>query len=466
MSQATTELMPRPRRIAIIGAGPSALFLAAVLLEKSTEPVSIDIIDRLPTPYGLVRYGVAPDHANIKVVISTFKKVFERDNVRFLGNVHFGKDLMIEDIEHFYDAICYAAGASRDQRLNVPGEDLGGSISATDFVMWYSAHPDAAYGSQIHETMATAIPRARTVAVVGAGNVAIDVTRILAKSVDELRTTDIPDYVLDVLAKSNVRDIHVIARRGPAQAKFTTMELRELGEIPGVDVVMDPSVLELDEASAATAAASANIKRNMDVFRSFAAKSPTGAPRRIHLHFLVSPLEILGDDQVAGMVLQHNKLDEKQSAVPVGETESIETELVLRSVGYRGVPLAGVPFDERRFVVPNEKGRVLDASGKVVSGHYAVGWIKRGPSGVIGTNKADAVETAKAMIEDLPALPHCAEPDPRAIDALLRDRGVRAIDWAGWLDIDSREIEEGRKSGRDRVKLVAFSDPPLSEYSP
>jgi ferredoxin--NADP+ reductase len=449
--------MQHARRIAVVGAGPSALFLVAALLDKGTEPLHVDVIDRLPAPYGLVRYGVAPDHANIKAVIGTLQKVFERDHVRFLGNVEFGKDLTLSDLQNHYDAVCFAVGASRDRQLNVPGEDLTGSICATDFVMWYSGHPDAAFGSEIHQTMASVIPRTEAVAVIGAGNVAIDVTRILAKSVDELRTTDIPDYVLEVLAESNVSDIHVVARRGPAQAKFTTAELRELGEIPGVNVRLDARVLELDEASAAAAAASAIVKRNMDVFRDFAGRSPSGAPRRIHLRFLTSPVEIRGDGRAAAIVLQRNRLDEKQEAVPLDETEVLDVDMVLRSVGYRGVPLVGVPFDERRHVIPNDRGRVRDVSGATIPGLYTAGWIKRGPSGVIGTNKADALETAKAMLADLPSLPRCEEPDPRALDALLVQRGLRVVDWHGWLELDRREIEAGRASGRERVKLTDFS---------
>lgn len=322
--------------------------------------------------------------------------------------------------------------------------------------MWYSGHPDAAHDSEIHKTIAAVIPRVRTAAVVGAGNVAVDVTRILAKSVEELRTTDIPDYVLDVLSQSNVREIHVVARRGPAQAKFTTAELRELGEIPNVGIAVDASTLELDEASAAPIASSAIGKRNMEVLREFAARPRGGEPRRIHLRFFVSPLEIAGSERVAGIVLQKNALDENLNAVPLGETEHLETELVLRSVGYRGVALAGVPFDERRGTIPSELGRVRDAAGNTLRGQYAVGGIKRGPTGAIGTNKADAIETAQSMIADFPSLP-AGEHDAAAVDALLRERGVRAISWQDWLQLDRREIEEGAKSGRTRVKLTSFA---------
>ncbi|HVA26612.1 MAG TPA: hypothetical protein VNF68_00420, partial [Candidatus Baltobacteraceae bacterium] len=336
----------KTHRIAVIGAGPSALFLVAALLERATDPIGIDVIDRLPAPYGLVRYGVAPDHANIKAIITTFQKVFERENVRFLGNVEFGRDLTLADVQRHYDAVCYANGASKDRHLGVAGEELEGSISATEFVMWYSGHPDAALGTDIHQRIAAIVPRLRTVAVVGAGNVAIDVTRILAKSVAELRTTDIPDYVLDVLSQSHVRDIHVIARRGPAQAKFTTAELRELGEIPNVDVIVDANELVLDDASVASIASSAIAKRNMEVLREFSTRPRTDAARRIHLRFFLSPLALVGEGRLSGMHLQKNVLDEAFNAVPIDETTHLDTELVLRSVGYRGVALDGVVFDE------------------------------------------------------------------------------------------------------------------------
>jgi ferredoxin--NADP+ reductase len=448
------------RRIAVVGAGPSALFLVAALLDRYPDPLRFDVIDRLPAPYGLVRYGVAPDHANIKAIIGTLRKVFERENVRFLGNVEFGKALTLDDLRRHYDAICFAVGASRDRRLDVPGEELEGSLSATDFVMWYSGHPDAALGSPIHRTIAAVLPRVRTAAVIGAGNVAIDVARILAKPIGELRTTDMPDYVLDVLACNRIRDIHLIARRGPAQAKFTTAELRELGEIPGVGVAIDPKVLDLDEASAASIASSAIGKRNMDALREFAIKDFGDAARRIHLRFFLSPARLSGNGRVEALLLEKNALDERLNAAPLGQTERLEAELVLRSVGYRGVALDGVPFDERRGVIPHESGRVRDA-GNTLPGLYAVGWIKRGPTGVIGTNKADAVETAKAIAADLPWLPPCADPQPEAVDALLRERGVRVVDWQGWLELDRREIEAGAKSGRARVKLIDFDFDPV-----
>jgi ferredoxin--NADP+ reductase len=437
------------RRIAVIGAGPSALFLVDAVLKTASVPVSVDVIDRLPTPYGLVRYGVAPDHANIKVVINTFHKTLEDPRVRFLGNVEFGRDLLIDDVKRHYDAVVFATGAPKDRRLGIPGEDLAGSLSATEFVAWYSGHPDAVKETEVR--------RARAVAVVGVGNVAIDVTRILAKPIGDLTATDMPPHVLEMLEQSDVRDVYLIGRRGPGQAKFTTKELRELGEIPGVDVVLDPKSLALDAASARSVEASAILKRNLEVLREFAAKPLTGAPRRIHLRFFESPVEILGDEHVHAIVLEKNVLDESENAVPTGERVQLDVQLVLRSVGYRGIPLTGVPFDDRRHVIPNEAGRVKDANGDILRGQYVTGWIKRGPSGVIGTNKADSVQTAKSLVADLPELPQAPEGDPAAVERLIESRGVRIVRWHDWLAIDKLEQELGEREGKPRVKVTDFS---------
>ena len=440
----------RPTRVAIFGAGPSGLFLADALLKANPGPLSIDIIDRLPAPYGLVRYGVAPDHPKIKSVINTFVKTFDDERVRFLGNVAFGVDLMLEDVQRHYDVAAYTVGAAVDRMLGIPGENLHGNFSSTEFVAWYSGHPD-----QHGRTIAL---DAEAVAVIGVGNVAIDVTRILAKHVDELRTTDMPEYVLDELAVSRVRDIYLIGRRGPAQAKFTTPELRELGEIPNADVIIDPKALELDEASAQTVAAKSALQRNLDVLRELAARKPEGRPRRIHLVFLASPVEIKGTDRVREIVLERNRLDERENAVGTGAKDEIAVGMVFRAVGYRGIPLPGLPFDARANVITNQAGRVVDENGAHLSGQYVAGWIKRGPSGVIGTNKADAAETARAIVEDLPALPRATEGSEAALDALLQSRGVRVCLWDDWLAIDRHERELGSKHGREeRVKITDFA---------
>ncbi|MGH7661424.1 MAG: NADP oxidoreductase [Vulcanimicrobiaceae bacterium] len=441
----------RPLRVAIFGAGPSGLFLADALLKAHPGPLSIDIIDRLPAPYGLVRYGVAPDHPKIKSVINTFAKTFEDERVRFLGNVAYGIDLTLEDVQRHYDVAGYAVGAAVDRALGIPGEDLDGNFSSTEFVAWYSGHPDQ------HSRRITL--DAEAVAVIGVGNVAIDVTRILAKHVDELRPTDVPDYVIEALEKSRVRDIYLIGRRGPAQAKFTTPELRELGEIENADLVIDPAQLELDEASAKTVASKSALQRNLDVLRGFASKAPEGRPRRVHLVFLASPIEITGTDRVRQLVLERNRLDENESAVGTGVREAIDVGMVFRAVGYRGIPLPGLPFDKRAHLISNKGGRVVNETGEQVVGQYVAGWIKRGPSGVIGTNKADAAETARAILEDLPKLPKAPEATEEALDALLRSRGVRVCLWEDWLAIDRYERELGQKAGREeRLKVTDFSE--------
>jgi ferredoxin--NADP+ reductase len=442
----------RPARIAVVGSGPAGLFLVDSLL-KSGQPVSIDVIERLPTPYGLVRYGVAPDHAKIKSVITAFQKTLDDPRVRFLGNVTFGRDLTAEDARRFYDAIVYAVGAPTDRMLMVPGEELPGNLSATEFVAWYSGHPDLNDREIVLD--------AESVAVFGVGNVAVDVARILAKSVDELRSTDIPDRVLEALAKSRVRDIYVIGRRGPAQAKFTTKELRELGELDNADIVVAPADVELDAASAATVAASSALQRNLDALRDFSTRPITGKPRRLHLKFLESPVEIVGDGNVEAVVLERNRLDELENASGTGLFERLPVQLVLRAVGYRGQALPGVPFDSRSHLIPNDGGRVLDPPGTVLPGAYATGWIKRGPSGVIGTNKADSMETARALLADLPSLTPAPDGEPESVERFLRERGARVVGWHDWLEIDRHERELGERDGRERAKVTNFE--PLLE---
>lgn len=444
-----TSQAARPLRVAIFGAGPSGLFLADALLKGHPGPLSIDIIDRLPAPYGLVRYGVAPDHPKIKSVINTFQKTFEDERVRFLGNVAFGIDLTLEDVQRHYDVAAYAVGAAVDRALGIPGENLPGNYSSTEFVAWYSGHPD-----QHGRTIAL---DAEAVAVIGVGNVAIDVTRILAKHVDELRPTDVPHGIIEALEASRVRDIYLIGRRGPAQAKFTTPELRELGEIPNADVIVDPQQLELDEASAKTVATKAALQRNIEVLRGYAQRQPEGRPRRIHLVFLASPTEIRGTGRVEELVLERNRLDEKEAAVGTGVYDRIPVGMIFRAVGYRGIPLPGLPFDARAHVISNVSGRVVDEKGERIAGQYVAGWIKRGPTGVIGTNKADAAETARAIVEDLPQLPRAPEGEEAAVDALLRSRHVRVCLWEDWLAIDRHERDLGLKAGREeRLKVTDF----------
>ena len=441
-------------RVAVIGAGPSGFFAVDALLKQLPE-VSVDLFDRLPTPYGLVRYGVAPDHPKIKQVTALYAKVCQDPRVRFFGNVPFGQALLRSDVKRHYDAVIYAVGASSDRPLGVPGESLEGSLSATEFVAWYNGHPDYA-----DLDVDLSVER---VAVVGVGNVAVDVARILAKDPDELYPTDITDAALGRLRESRIEEIYLLGRRGPAQAKFTTKELRELGELANADFVIDPGELELDPESEASIAHDPVAQKNIEVMREYAARAPTGKPRRLYLRFYRAPVEILGETHVEAIKLERTRLELTESgylnAVGTGEFETLPVGMVLRSIGYRGVPLEGVPFDARRGVIPNLAGRMLSSpGGEVVPGEYVCGWIKRGPVGVIGTNKADALETVKALLEDLPRLPPLApeDADARAIPALLEARGVAYVSFEDYLRLDAFELAEGRARGRARVKLTSL----------
>ena len=429
-------------RIAVVGSGPAGVYAAEALLRHGD--VNVDVLDRLPAPYGLVRYGVAPDHVKIRSISTALAAILEDPAVRFLGNVDVGVDLTLEDLQRHYDAVVLAGGAAVDRRLGIPGEDLPGSYSATDFVAWYNGHPDA--------PLDAFVLNARRVAVLGVGNVAVDVVRLLAKTTDELRDTDMPDHVLEVLAASAVEDITMIGRRGPAQAKFTTKELRELGELADADVVVDPGDLELDEASAQLVAEKPAVRRNVEVLREWAVRTPAGRSRRIHVRFWLQPVEILGVEQVSGVVVEKTALDAAGSAVGSGQTSTVDADMVFRSVGYRGVPMLGLPFDERSGVISNAEGRVI-RDGVPVPGVYVAGWIKRGPTGVIGTNKHDARQTVAALLADAPSLPPAPVRDPGAVLRLLLERGVQPVDWSGWRAIDLAEAELGRQQGRERGRI-------------
>lgn len=433
----------RPLRVAVIGSGPSGVFATEALL-KSDLSVEVDVYDRLPTPYGLVRYGVAPDHLTIKSVTRGFEKTLSDPRVRFLGNVEFGRDLTHEDARAYYDAVVYTVGASSDRRLGIPGEDLRGSMSATEFVAWYNGHPDAAARDL---TLS-----ATGVAVIGVGNVALDVSRILVKTVSELRESDIAAHALPILERSAVKDVWVLGRRGAAQAKFTTKELREFGELDDADPIVKPAEVQIDEA--AEAAITDNIvKKNLEVLRDFAVRTPEGKDRRIHLRFLVSPTEILddGEGNVAGLKIERNTLDDQGNAVGTGEFEVLPVQMVLRSVGYKGVELPGVPFDARRGVIPNDGGRVDGRPGE-----YTAGWIKRGPSGVIGTNRKDATDTVAHLLADARegTLPAAPQPTRAAVDALLASRGVDVYSFHDWQVLDAHELAQGQAQGRPRHKVV------------
>jgi len=471
----------RTLRVAVVGSGPAGLYTAEALIKQAAaldppHQVKVDVLDRLPTPYGLVRYGVAPDHKSIKSIAEVLRRVLEHDNVNFVGGVHLGDDITRDELLASYDAVVYATGAMRDRRMGIPGEDLPGSVAATDFVNWYSGHPDIDPGKYTLD--------AESVAVIGVGNVAVDVARILIRDPDDLRETDISQPVLDTLMSSKVREVHMIGRRGPAQAKFTTKELRELGELNGVDVVVYGGETDLEAfdptgESARLAAEDRHVRGNYTVIKDFADRRPTGNRRRLFIRFWLRPTELHGPSQVSGLTVERTRLDENGKFVGTGSYETLDAQLVLRSVGYQSVPLLGVPFDDRSSTVPNTGGRITGPDGAALPGEYVAGWLKRGPSGVIGTNKSDAAETVRALLADLAggpgpddvelpragmlrypeAVPEAAADAASRFDELLAARGIRPVSYADWLQIESAERELASSLGRGaRVKLPSRAD--------
>jgi ferredoxin/flavodoxin---NADP+ reductase len=495
--------------VAVVGSGPAGLYTAEALIKQGAalDPpcsVQVDVLDRLPTPYGLVRYGVAPDHKSIKSIADYLRGVLEHDGVRFLGAVHLGEDVTRDDLISCYDAVVYATGAMRDRRMGIPGEDLPGSFAATDFVNWYCGHPDVDPERFVVD--------AESVAVIGVGNVAVDVARILVRDPEELRETDVSQPVLDALMASKVREVHMIGRRGPAQAKFTTKELRELGELAGVDVVVGDGEADLDAfdatgESSRLATADRHVRGNYTVISNWAERAPTGAARRLTVRFWLSPAEINGTNRVEGLTLERTRLDSDGRLAGTGQFEQLPVQMVLRSVGYQSVPLPGVPFDERSHTVPNADGRVLGPDGQPLPGEYVAGWLKRGPTGVIGTNKSDAAQTVRSLLADLaggpgpddvqlprPGLlrlpqggeaaggaagaavggatgeaqsagalgtaaairgPACCE----RFAALLAERGITPIGYEDWLKIETAEKDLAAALGRgSRVKLASRAE--------
>jgi ferredoxin/flavodoxin---NADP+ reductase len=444
-----------PLNIAVVGSGPAGFYASGALL-AADEVAGVDMLDRLPTPWGLVRFGVAPDHPNIKAVSRVFEKIARNPGFRFFGNVEVGRDVSHEELAARYDAIVYAVGAQTDRRMGIPGEDLPGSWPATAFVAWYNAHPDF-HGLPFDLSTERAV-------VIGNGNVAVDVARMLALTAEELSATDTADAAIESIVAARLSEILVLGRRGPAQAAFTTPELIELGELNGADILVDAIELELDPASeAALADDSAIARRNVEVLREYARRTPAGRPRAVRLRFCVSPLAILGEERVEAIEVVRNELvqaaDGSIRAVPTDEREIIPCGLVLRSVGYAGIPIPGVPFDEPRATIANRVGRVLDADDEVVPGVYCAGWIKRGPSGVIGTNKKDAAETVELLLDDarndrLPPV----DRDIGPLEELLEQRGVQCVEYAGWETIDAHERALGEPHGRPRVKLCTWDE--------
>jgi ferredoxin/flavodoxin---NADP+ reductase len=478
-----------PIRIAVIGSGPAGFYAAGHLLKDSTGRFEVDMLERLPTPWGLVRSGVAPDHPKIKSVTRIYEKTAAHPRFRYFGNVTFGEHVSREDLLERYHAIVYATGSPADRPLGIPGEELAGSHAATEFVGWYNGHPDHTdLELDLLGTSSSAGAGAERAVVIGNGNVALDVARMLVLDPSELAPTDTADHALEVLAASRVSEVVVIGRRGPAQAAFTNPELLELGELAGADVIVDADELERALAVAdADAEADITARRNVEILRSYAARAPAGHPKRIVLRFLLSPAAFVPDEhgRLGAVELIRNELVPAPGgglrAQATDERETIPAGLAFRAIGYRGMPLPGVPFDERGAVISNEAGRVTDPhTGTPLGGEYVVGWIKRGPSGVIGTNKKDAQETVDAMLADLsspaarnggsPAQAHAdsgtgeapahvpSDPDPASVERLLRERQPQLVTYSGWEAIDRHERSLGEPAGRPRVKLTRIDE--------
>lgn len=448
----TTETSPI--RVAIIGAGPAGVYAADILTKADREfEVSIDLFDTYPAPYGLIRYGVAPDHPRIKGIVTALHKVLDRGDIRFLGNVTFGRDLTLEDLKKHYHAVIFATGAIKDAPLNVPGVELDGSYGAAEFVSWYDGQPD--------------VPRewplnAQQVAVIGNGNVALDVARVLSKHADDLLTTEIPDNVYQGLKQSPVTDVHVFGRRGPAQVKFTPLELRELSHSRDVDIVLYPEDFEFDEASDEAIKTNNQVKTMVNTLTNWIVEDQdTGASRRLHLHFLHAPVEILGEDgKVVGMKFERQELDGTGNVRGTGEFVEYPLQAVYRAIGYFGSSLPDLPFDEQRGVITNVGGRVVDAEKHHLPGLYTTGWIKRGPVGLIGHTKGDALETIGNLLEDSASLPAPESPSEDSVLELLESRDVHFTTWEGWNKLDAHERELGAQASangpvtRERVKVV------------
>ncbi|MFM7014079.1 MAG: FAD-dependent oxidoreductase [Actinomycetota bacterium] len=439
-------------RLAIVGAGPAGIYAADLLIKSELRDfdVSIDLFDLLPAPYGLVRYGVAPDHPRIKGIIRALYEVLDRGDIRFFGNVEYGKDLTLEDLKRHYNAVIFATGAVKDADLNIPGIELDGSFGAAAFVNWYDAHPDFERDWDLS---------AKEIAVIGNGNVALDVARVLVKSPAQMLLTDIPENVYRGLLSSKATDVHVFGRRGPAQVKFSPLELREAVHVEGVDTIVYDEDFQYDEGSQ-TAIDSNNQTRVMvKTLEDLRGKEQTGAPRRLHLHFLSSPIEIIGENgKVAGIRIERTKLDGTGNAVGTGEYREYPVQAIYRAVGYFGSELDQIPFDSKQGVIPNQAGRVIDGTGSPIAGIYATGWIKRGPVGLIGHTKSDAMETIASLVADRASWWQPSEPSEESVIQLLNERGVRAIDWEKWLRIDSEEKRLGQEQERERVKIVERED--------
>lgn len=456
MTKPVTELgtADKPLRVAIVGAGPSGFYAAEALIKSDAE-VRVDVIERLPAPFGLVRNGVAPDHPKLKQAIEVYRKIAESPEFNYLGNVTVGRDVSPDELRQTHHAVVYTCGAETDRSLGIEGEDLPGSHTATEFVGWYNGHPD--YRDREFDLSG------KTAVIIGQGNVAIDVARILAKSVDDLKHTDIAGHALDALAQSRIENIYVVGRRGPAQAKFTTKELREFADLANCRAFIEPSELEINEASAAEIADKKGVvgKKNLELFRRFSETEDQGKPRTCRFTFLKSPVRLEGDGRLERVIFEENELRGEpfaQSARGTGKTFAFDCDVLFRSIGYRGVAIPGVPFHEKWGVFPNAAGRVTDGEGgDVVPGVYTAGWIKRGPSGIIGTNRACAVETVKSLLDDLGNLDG-ERGGAESLRKLLDERGVRYINYSQWEKIDSAEVTRGEPKGKPREKYTRVDE--------
>jgi len=439
-------------RVAIIGAGPAGIYAGNILNNAVLDAggtVAIDLFDALPVPYGLIRYGVAPDHPRIKGIVNSLHDMLDTGTIRFIGNVTYGVDVSLVDLQARYHAVIFATGASRDAPLAMPGIDLPGSFGAAEFVSWYDGHPDVARSWPLDAT---------DVAVIGNGNVALDVARMLAKHPQDLLSTDIPDNVHAGLAGSAVTDVHIFGRRGPSEVKFTPIELRELAQVPDVDVIVYAEDFVFDEHTRALATTNNQVRVMTRTLQGWLTAPQTGASRRLHLHFLHAPVEVYGDGRVEGTRFERTAPSGAGGVRGTGQIVDYPVQAVYRAVGYRGSALPGLPFDDARGVIPNDGGRVLSAAGEAIPGVYATGWIKRGPVGLIGHTKGDALETVTRLVEDAAgfAASTTSEGSDDAILALLADRGVRFTTWPGWLILDAHEkaLGEAHASARERVKVV------------
>jgi ferredoxin--NADP+ reductase len=439
-------------RLAIVGAGPAGIYAADLIIKSELRDfdVSIDLFDLLPAPYGLVRYGVAPDHPRIKGIIRALYEVLDRGDIRFFGNVEYGKDITLEDLKTHYNAVIFSTGAVKDANLNIPGIDLDGSFGAAAFVNWYDAHPDF---ERIWDLSA------KQIAVLGNGNVALDVARVLAKPADAMLSTDIPDNVYQGLLASQATDVHVFGRRGPAQVKFSPLELREAVHLEDVDTIVYDEDFQYDEGSQEAIDTNNQTRVMVKTLEDLRGNEITGAKRRLHLHFFSSPAEILEHDgKVAGIKIERTKLDGTGNVKPTGEFREFPIQAVYRAVGYFGSELSEVPFDEKAGVIPNDKGRVLDSDGRHIPGVYATGWIKRGPVGLIGHTKSDAIETIAQIIQDKQTWWQPASPSEESVTELLSTRKIDFVGWPEWLRIDAEEKRLGESQERERIKLVERED--------